>query len=128
MKPKQLFDLKTRTLGFAFCQPPKKSSPKSLTQKKSLQNFKPQKKSSDRKFQTQKRASHIPVTYIPEYPPPPPGHKGTCHFVEFSSNPNWSCSWTRNSSGFSLEMFGPSNKWAAAVQLVVPNFFVLQNC
>ena len=69
MKPIQLFDLKTNTLGFAFCQPPKKSLPKSLTQKKSLQNFKPKKiKSSDRKFQTQKRASHIPVTYIPEYP------------------------------------------------------------
>ena len=39
----QLFDIKTRTLGFAFCQPPKKSLPKSLTQKKSLQNFKPKK-------------------------------------------------------------------------------------
>ena len=39
----QLFDIKTRTLGFAFCQPPKKSLPKSLTQKKSLQHFKPKK-------------------------------------------------------------------------------------
>ena len=39
----QLFDIKKRNLGFAFCQPPKKSLPKSLTQKKSLQNFKPKK-------------------------------------------------------------------------------------
>ena len=64
-----LFNIKTRSLGFAFCQPQKKSLPKSLTQKKVTTKFQPQKKSSDRKFQTQKRASHIPVTYIPEYPP-----------------------------------------------------------
>ena len=67
----QLFDIKTRTLGFAFCQPPKKSLPKSLTQKKVTTKFQTPKKSSDCKFQTQKRASHTPVTYIPEYPPPP---------------------------------------------------------
>ena len=65
----QLFHIKTRNLGFAFCQPPKKvlteiSHPKQVTTK-----FQTQKKSSDRKFQTQKRASHIPVTYFPEYPP-----------------------------------------------------------
>ena len=72
MKPIQLFDIKTRTLGFAVCQPPKESLPKSLT-KKVTTKFQTQKKSSDGKFQTQKRASHIPVTYIPEYPPPPPG-------------------------------------------------------
>ena len=39
----QLFDIKTRTLGFAFCQPQKKSLPKSLTPKKSLQNLNPKK-------------------------------------------------------------------------------------
>ena len=62
-----LFDIKTRTLGFTFCQPPKKtkiSHPKRVTTK-----FQTPKKSSDCKFQTPKRASHIPVTYIPEYPP-----------------------------------------------------------
>ena len=64
----QLFDIKTRTLGFAFCQPPKKSLPKSYP-KKVLTKISHPKKSSDRRFQTQKRASHIPVTYIPEYPP-----------------------------------------------------------
>ena len=71
MKRIQLFDIKTRTLGFAFCQPQKKSLPKSHP-KKVATKFQTQKQSSDRNFQTQKRASHIPVTYIPEYPPPPP--------------------------------------------------------
>ena len=50
----QLFDIKTRTLGFAFCQPPKMSLPKSLTQKKSLQNFKPQKSPQIANFKPQK--------------------------------------------------------------------------
>ena len=68
MKLIQLFDIKTITLGFAFCQPPKKALPKSHP-KKVTTKFQTQKKSSDRKFQTQKRASHIPVTYIPDYPP-----------------------------------------------------------
>ena len=70
MKPIQLFDIKTRTLGFAFCQPPKKVLTKLSHPKKSHYKIsKTQKKSSDRKFQTQKRALHIPITYIPEYPP-----------------------------------------------------------
>ena len=44
MKLIQLFDIKTRTLGFTFRQPRKKKSlPKSLTPKKLLQNFKPKK-------------------------------------------------------------------------------------
>ena len=69
MKLIQLFDIETRTLGFAFCQPPKKSLPKSLTQEKSRQNFKPKKIPQIANFKPKKRASHIPVTYIPEYPP-----------------------------------------------------------
>ena len=63
-----LFNIKSRTLGFAFCQPPKKSLPKSLTQKKSLQNFNPRKSPQIANFKPKKRASHIPVTYIPQYP------------------------------------------------------------
>ena len=66
----QLFDIKTRTLGFSFCQPQKKSLPKSLTQKKSLQNFKPKKSPQIANFKPKKGRLHIPVTYIPEYPPP----------------------------------------------------------
>ena len=54
MKLIQLFDIKTRTLGFAFCQPPKKSLPKSLTQKKSLQNFKPKKSPQIANFKPKK--------------------------------------------------------------------------
>ena len=54
MKPIQLFDIKTRTLGFAFCQPPKKSLLKSLTQKKSLQNFKPKKSPQIANFKPKK--------------------------------------------------------------------------
>ena len=50
----QLFDIKTRTLGFAFCQPQKKSLPKSLTQKKSLQNFKPKKSPQIANFKPKK--------------------------------------------------------------------------
>ena len=64
----QLFDIKTRTLGFAFCQP-QKSPYQNLSPKKSHYKISNPKKSSDRRFQTPKRASHIPVTYIPEYPP-----------------------------------------------------------
>ena len=48
---------------------PKKVLTKISHPKKVITKFQTQKKSSDRKFQTQKRASHIPVTYIPEYPP-----------------------------------------------------------
>ena len=54
MKLIQLFDIKTRTLGFAFCQPQKKSLPKSLTQKKSLQNFKPKKSPQIANFKPKK--------------------------------------------------------------------------
>ena len=46
--------IKMRTLGFAFCQPPKKSLPKSLTQKKSLQNFNPKKSPQIANFKPQK--------------------------------------------------------------------------
>ena len=49
------------------------SSPKSKGQKKST-----------RKFQTQKRSSHVPVTNIPESPPPPPGLPCTRVFVIYS--------------------------------------------
>ena len=49
-----LFNIKTRTLGFAFCQPPKKSLPKSLTQKKSLQNFNPKKSPQIANFKPKK--------------------------------------------------------------------------
>ena len=58
----------SRTLGFAFFIP-QKSSYQNLSPQKVTTKFQTPKKSSDRKFQTQKRASHIPVTYIPEYPP-----------------------------------------------------------
>ena len=63
-----LFDIKMRTLGFSFCQPQKKSLPKSLTQKCHYKISNP-KKVLRSQIQTQKRASHIPITYIPEYPP-----------------------------------------------------------
>ena len=53
----QLFDIKTRTLGFAFRQPQKKSLPKSLTQKKSLQNFKPKKSPQIANFKPKLRDS-----------------------------------------------------------------------
>ena len=54
MKLIQFFDIKTRTLGFAFCQPQKKSLPKYLTQKKSLQNFKPPKSPQIANFKLKK--------------------------------------------------------------------------
>ena len=50
----QLFNIITRTLGFAFCQPQKRSLPKSLTQKKSLQNFKPKKSPQIANFKPKK--------------------------------------------------------------------------
>ena len=40
----QLFDIKMRNLGFAFCQPQKKSLQKSLTPKKVTTKFQTQKK------------------------------------------------------------------------------------
>ena len=38
-KTDTIFDIKVRTLDYAFCQPPKKSTSKSSTQDKSLHNF-----------------------------------------------------------------------------------------
>ena len=64
-----LFDIKTRTLGFRFLSTPKKVLTKISHPKKVTTKFQTQKMSSDRKFQTQKRASHIPFTYVPEYHP-----------------------------------------------------------
>ena len=55
--------------GFRFLSTPKKVLTKISHPKKVTKKFQTQKKSLDRKFQTQKRALHIPVTYIPEYPP-----------------------------------------------------------
>ena len=72
MKQIQLFDLKTRTLGFAFCQPPKKSLPKSLTQKKSLQNFKPKKSPQIGNFKPKKGLRTSPSLMYLSTPPPPP--------------------------------------------------------
>ena len=57
----QLFDIKTRTLSFDFCRTPKKVLTKISHPKKVTSKFQTQKKSSDRKFQTQKWASHIPT-------------------------------------------------------------------
>ena len=69
----QLFEIKTRTLCFAFCQPPKKSLPKSLTQKKSLQNFKPKKSPQIAKFKPKKGLRTSPsLIYLSCVPPPPP--------------------------------------------------------
>ena len=86
MKPIQLFDIKTRTLGFAFLSTPKKVLTKISHPKKVTTKFQTQKKSSDRKFQTQKRASHIPVAYLPEYPPapPPPPREDSNSLASFS--------------------------------------------
>ena len=55
---------------------PKKSLLKSSYQKNTCHNF-PPKKSQNRKFQTLKNPLIIPVTWNPEYPPPPgsQGHK-----------------------------------------------------
>ena len=68
-----LFDIKTRTLGFAFGQPPKKSLPKSLTQKKSLQNFNPQKVLRSKISNPKKGFAHPRHLYTCVPPPPPPG-------------------------------------------------------
>ena len=69
MKPIQLFDIKTRTLGFAFCQPPKKSLLKSLTQKKSLQNFKPKKSPQIANFKPKKGLRTSPSLIYLSTPP-----------------------------------------------------------
>ena len=65
----QLFDIKTRTLGFAFCQPPKKSLPKSLTPKKSLQNFKPKKSPQIANFKPKKGLRTSPSLIYLSTPP-----------------------------------------------------------
>ena len=67
----QLFDIKTRNLGFAFCQPPKKSLPKSLTQKKSLQNFKSKKSPQIANFKPKKGLRTSPSLIYLSTPPPP---------------------------------------------------------
>ena len=69
MKLIQLFDIKTRTLGFAFCQPQKKSSAKSLTQKKSLQNFKPKKSPQIANFKPKKGLRTSPSLIYLSTPP-----------------------------------------------------------
>ena len=69
----QLFDIKTRTLDFAFCQPPKKSLPKSLIQKKSLQNFKPKKCPQITNFKPKKGLRTFPSLIYLSTPPPSPG-------------------------------------------------------
>ena len=66
----QLFNIKMRTLGFAFCQPPKKSLPKSLTQKKSLQNFKPKKSPQIANFKPKKGlCTSLSLIYLSTPPP-----------------------------------------------------------
>ena len=65
----QLLDIKTRTLGFTFCQPPKKSLPKSLTQKKSLQNFKPKKSPQIANFKPKKGLRTSPSLIYLSTPP-----------------------------------------------------------
>ena len=67
-------DTKTRTLGFAFCQPPKKSLPKSLTQKSHHKISNP-KKVLRSQFQTRTSPSLI---YLSTSPPP---WALTCVFV-----------------------------------------------
>ena len=91
--------IKTRTLGFAFCQPPKKVLTKISHPKKVTTKFQPQKKSSDRKFQTRKRAAHIPVTYIPEYPPGPAGLSLYILPQKYKSGPN---NWRQKSANPTL--------------------------
>ena len=65
----QLFDIKKREPWVSLFVNPKKRPYQNLSPKKSHYKILNPKKVSDHKFQTQKRASHIPVTYIPEYPP-----------------------------------------------------------
>ena len=69
------------TLGFAFCQPPKKFLPKSLTQKKSLQNFKPQISPHIANFKPKKGLRTSPSLIYLSTPPPPPLGKTTTRIV-----------------------------------------------
>ena len=65
----QLFDIKTRTPGFRFLSTPKKSLPKSLTQKKSLQNFKPKKSPQIANFKPKKGLRTSPSLIYLSTPP-----------------------------------------------------------
>ena len=56
-----LFDIKSRTLGYAFYQPPQKSLPNSVYPKKICQKI-----------------SNPKVINIPPPPPPPRGSQGLC--------------------------------------------------
>ena len=76
MKLIQLFDIKTRTLCFAFCQL-QKSPYQNLSPKKSHYKISNPKKVHRSHISNPKRALHIPVTNIPEYPPPPPPNPAT---------------------------------------------------
>ena len=89
-----LFNIKTRT--------PKKVLTKISHPQKVTTKFQPPKKFLDRKFQTEKRALHIPVTYIPEYPPPPPGPAGLSLYSlpqKYKSGPN---NWRQKSANPAL--------------------------
>ena len=79
----QLFDIKTRTLGFAFCQPPKMSLPKSLTQKKSLQNFKPKKSPQIANFKPKKGLRTSPSLIYLSTPPGSTMYKERCFFFSW---------------------------------------------
>ena len=52
-------------------------------------NFRTQKKSRNRKFQTQNNPSIIPVTWNPEYPPPPLGFKAVLIWILHFPKPNY---------------------------------------
>ena len=65
----QLFDIKKQEPWVSLFVNPKEVLTKITHSKKVTTKFQTQNKSLDRKFQTPKRALHIPVTYIPEYPP-----------------------------------------------------------
>ena len=67
----QLFDIKPpENPGFRFLSTPKKSLPKSLTQKKSLQNFKPPKSPQIANFKPKKGLCTSPLLIYLSTPPP----------------------------------------------------------
>ena len=79
-----LFNIKTKTLGFAFCQPQKKSLPKSLTQKKkSLQNFNPKKSPQIANFKPKKALGTSPSLIYLSTPPPPPLGLRVCPCISY---------------------------------------------
>ena len=67
----QLFDIKTRTLGFAFCQPPKSPYQNLSPKKKSLQNFKPKKSPQIANFKPKKGLRTSPSLIYLSTPPGP---------------------------------------------------------